>query len=274
MKEQNWSALWRELSERFRWPERMGEPVDRWTRRAGSFDSPPETGNRHRSDPILEFVLGSLGPQSTVLDIGAGTGRWSVPMAGIARKVTAIDPSPAMLDVLRRKIESAGTANIEIVQAPWEEVEVEPHDVALCSHGMYASPDLLSFVRKMERSARCRCFLIMRATSPEAVIGELSHRIYGQRHDSPNFIVGYNVLYEAGIMAGVLMESETRPWTNDSLDDALLRAKRHLGLSSHPEHDSMIRRVLTERLIFKEGKYLWEDGKRSALVWWDPGEAA
>ena len=274
MKEQDWSVLWRELSEHFRWPDRMGEPIDRWTRRAGSLDSSTETGNRRRSDLLLEFVLKSLGPQSTRLDIGAGTGRWSVPMARIVRKVTAIDPSPAMLDVLRQKTEAAGIANIEIVQAPWEEVEVEPHDVALCSHAMYASPDLLSFVRKMERSARCRCFLVMRATSPEAVIGELSQRIYGRRHDSPNFIVGYNVLYEAGIMAGVLMESETRPWTNDSLEDALQRAKRHLGLGGDPEHDPMIRSLLAERLVFREGNYYWEDGKRSALVWWDPGEAA
>jgi SAM-dependent methyltransferase len=273
MKEADWSALWRELSYRFRWPEKMGrgENADRWLRRANSFASAPE-GRDEETDPLTEFVLKSLGPQSTVLDIGAGTGRWSIPMAKVARKVTAIDPSPAMLTVLRQRIEAAELANIEVVQARWEEIEVEPHQVALCSHAMYSSPDLLGFVRKMERSALKRCFLVMRVPSPDGIIGELSQRIYGQGHDSPNFIVGYNILYEAGILANVLMESQTRPWTNDSLDDALERAKRHLGLHQNPEHDSMIRHFLTQRLTFREGKYRWPDGMRSALVWWDCGK--
>ncbi|MFQ5825815.1 MAG: class I SAM-dependent methyltransferase [Dehalococcoidia bacterium] len=248
-----------------------GENIDRWLRRADSFDSAAKRRGEE-TDPLTEFVLKSLGPQSTVLDIGAGTGRWSIPMAKIAQKVTAIDPSPAMLAVLRQRIEAAGLANIDVVQARWEELEVEPHQVALCSHAMYASPDLLGFVHKMERSALWRCFLVMRVPSPDGIIGELSLRIYGQRHDSPNFIVGYNILCEAGILANVLMESETRPWTNDSLDDALERAKRHLGLRHNPEHDSMIHHLLTQRLTFRDGKYRWPDGMRSALVWWDCGK--
>lgn len=265
MRETDWSALWRELSCRFRWPEGVGSPDDRWQRRAHSFGSAIRSGD----DPLMELVLNSLGPTTTVLDIGAGTGRWSIPMARVAHRVTAIDPSSSMLAILRQRIAEAGLANIAVLQARWEEIEVEPHDVALCSHAMYASPDFQGFVRKMERGARRRCFLVMRLPSHDGVIGELSQRLYGHRHDSPNFIIGYNILCQEGILANVLMETSLRPWSNDTMDDALHRAKRHLGLSQNPEHDALIRQLLAQCLTFREGKYYWPDGMRSALVWWD-----
>lgn len=266
-----WSALWRELSLRFRWPEKManGAPIDRWTRRAHSFNARVKMTDSTETDLLQEFVLKSLSPESTVLDIGAGTGRWSIPMGRIARRVTAIEPSPSMLTHLRQNISDARLTNITVLPSHWEEAEVEPHDVALCSHAMYASPDLLAFVRKMEQNALRRCFLVMRVPTSDGILGQLSRRIYGSVHDSPNFIIGYNVLYEAGIVANVLAEPLTRPWTNFTYEEALERAKRHLGLSQTLEYDSLIKPLLRERLTFKDGKYYWPDGMRSALLWWD-----
>jgi hypothetical protein len=67
------------------------------------------------------------------------------------------------------------------------------------------------------------------------------------------------------------MEETGRFWHNDTVADALGRAKRHLRLHSE-EHDAAIMEVLKERLSFRDGEYWWPDWMRSALIWWRPQE--
>jgi len=252
MTEPNWAELWRELVERARRPEKEASEIER--KGAG------------RPDTLLEFVLEKLRPGGTVLDIGAGTGRYAIPFARVARSVTAVEPSANSIALLR----GSAVANIRLLQARWEDAEVEPHDVAFCSHAMYASPDLPAFVRKMESKARDLCFLVMRVPSHDGVMRELSRRSYGDPYDSPNFRVGYNVLYEMGIYAGVVMEPAVRPWIDATPEDALNRARRHLRLEEGAAWDELIRETLARRLAFREGQYYWPDGMRSAMMWWRP----
>ncbi len=266
-----WPDLWRELSDRFRWPETRG--ASGWREdRARHFDAASKRKSAERPDPLLDFLLNNLEQDYTVLDIGAGTGRFAVPMAKVAREVTAVEPSPGMSAFLLENAAAEGVSNIRLVEAGWEDVEVERHDVAFCSHAMYINPDMVGFVRKMEACARVACFLLMRVPSHDGVMAELSTHIYGQPHDSPNFVVGYNVLYSMGIYANVQMEPFMRPWSNRTLDDALERARRHLRLGDDATHDEVIRETLARRLTLRDGEYYWPDGMRSALAWWKARE--
>ena len=56
-----------------------------------------------------------VGADATVVDLGAGTGRFAVSLAPRVRRVVAVDVSPAMLEVLRGR--AAGHGNIEVVEA-------------------------------------------------------------------------------------------------------------------------------------------------------------
>jgi ubiquinone/menaquinone biosynthesis C-methylase UbiE len=58
-----------------------------------------------------------LGPAGTVVDFGAGTGRFALAAAPHAARVVAVDVSPAMLSVVRTRAAEAGIHNIECVQA-------------------------------------------------------------------------------------------------------------------------------------------------------------
>ena len=68
----------------------------------------------------------------------------------------------------------------------------------------------------------------------------------------------------------MLVEPSLRCWTDDNLEDALQRARRHLRLGDNPTHDNLIRETLARRLSFKDGQYCWPDGMRSAMMWWEP----
>lgn len=263
----DWGALWRELASSDLMASAEGEAqmIERWRRVARQLDS----GEKQDPDPLLDFILDRLEPEMTVLDIGAGIGRLTLPIAGKARHVTAVEPLSGMRQVLMERVSSRGLANVTAVDAPWMEAELPPHDVAIAAHATYTTPDLIGYVRKMDRCARRTCYLAFRIPAHDGVIGELSQRIRGQWHDSPNFIVGYNLLLSAGFYPNVFMEpTPSRYWTDPTLDHAVARAKRHLHLTDS-SHDATIREVLSRRLTPLKGAFHWPDGMRSALLWWD-----
>jgi SAM-dependent methyltransferase len=262
----DWAGLWRELASRDIQASEEGaaQMVERWRKVARRLDA--EGG---APDPLLDHILGRLTPEMTVLDIGAGIGRWTLPIARKVHRVTAIEPLQGMRTVLVERAAAHGITNVEVVDTPWLTTEVSSHDVAIAAHATYTTTDLLGFVRRMEASARRTCYLALRVPAHDGVIGELSECIQGRWHDSPNFIVGYNLLLSAGFHPNVLMEPKaSRFWADSGVEDALARAKRHLHLDDD-RHDATIREVLARRLVFADGAYRWPDGMRSALIWWD-----
>ncbi len=265
-------SLWRELSLQARKPAEGGRPGDDpWQDRASRFEASAKRLRGKERDILTDALVDMLRPADTVVDIGAGIGRWAIPLARAVESVTALEPSPAMLTVLRKN--AAARTNITIVQGTWEDAEVGPHDVALCSHAMYSSPDLAAFVAKMERVARRLCAMVLRVPSADGVIGQLALRVHGRWHDSPNFVIAFNILLGAGICPNVLMEPEVRRWSDETFDGAVARARRHLRLGETTAYDDTIRAALDQRLVAREGRLVWPDGMRSALVWWSPSGA-
>ncbi|MBI2979958.1 MAG: class I SAM-dependent methyltransferase [Chloroflexi bacterium] len=272
----DWLELWRELATMMKL--RSGDWVSRYAIHARSLqvdktlraESSVRGQAGEKPDPLLDFILRNIDSRSTVLDVGAGAGRWAIPVARIARSVTAVEPSADMQDMLRQRITAAGLSNIQIVAATWQEAAVEPHDVVICAHAMNASPEFADFVHKMERHARQRCYIALHLPPYNGIINDLSLAIYGHRYDSPNAIVAYNALYAMGIYANVLVEEAIDLWENDTIEEAFARAKRHLRLESSTVHDGLIRSTLAHRLTLKDGRYVWPDGMRSVLLWWSP----
>ena len=238
--------------------------------KAEAYDAGTRRKNREKVDALVEFIISQLTPRDTVLDVGAGTGRWTVPLVKFALKVTAIEPAEAMMDILKRNASEAKVSDkIGFISSTWEEANVEVHDIVTCAHAMYMSADFVSFVERLQSHARKRCYLGIRHFPIDGIIQELHTKIFGQPHDSPNFIIAYNALHQMGIYANVLMEDLQHRWTDPTIDSAFQRAKRHLHLEELTGYDELVHETLKRRLLLKDGSYHWPDGMNSALVWWD-----
>jgi SAM-dependent methyltransferase len=66
---------------------------------------------------LAAFQERGLAAASRVVDLGAGTGQFTIPAARLFGHVTAVDVSPAMVAALRRKADAAGLANLDCVTA-------------------------------------------------------------------------------------------------------------------------------------------------------------
>ena len=84
-----------------------------------------------------------LGERSTVLDLGAGTGQFTLAVAPHCARVVAVDVSPVMLERLRAKIERSGHRNIETVAAGFVTYghRGEPVDFAYSRYALHHIPD-------------------------------------------------------------------------------------------------------------------------------------
>ena len=83
----------------------MAVDRDEWGERAASFGSVAEAYERARPgypDEAVRWL--ACEPPRDVLDLGAGTGKLTRQLAAVGHRVTAVDPSPEMLDYVRRTL--------------------------------------------------------------------------------------------------------------------------------------------------------------------------
>ena len=99
-----------------------------------------------------------LNPDSTLVDLGAGTGTFALAAAAHCRRVIAVDVSPAMVAAIRRKTEQAAITNVECVQAGFLSYEHAgpPPDAIYTRNALHHLPDFWKAValRRMAQLLR------------------------------------------------------------------------------------------------------------------------
>ncbi|HWC09884.1 MAG TPA: class I SAM-dependent methyltransferase, partial [Acidimicrobiales bacterium] len=132
-------------------------------------------------DPFLARLRRLTGSRTTVLDVGSGPGRFSLAVAPTVAQVVAVDPSPAMLGILRRRADEAALSNVVTVEGRWEEVDVSPVDVAFASYVLPIVEDAPRFLAKLDAAARRHALLYLGAFSMDGILDPLWRHFHGRR---------------------------------------------------------------------------------------------
>ena len=247
---------------------RLGRTTaDYWARRARGFAA---FSREARPDPFLEKVLAYVDGRSTVLDVGAGAGRHSVPLARVVRRVFAVELSPAMASHLREWAQEGGLGNIEVIEGAWPDVDAPTCDVVICAHVLYPVAEIEPFLRKLHGSARRRCFLWLHAEQIALDSLGFWERFYGEpRARQPTFRDLLPVLWQMGLWPNLEMSEVPESWSWGSMDEAARAFREHLAIPEDEATEARLRQELAAVLVEREGRLcLPKTTYRSAIVWW------
>ena len=95
---------------------------------------------RHELERLERY---GLGPDSKLIDFGAGTGWFALAAAARCQRIVALDVSPAMAAAIERRAAEQHVSNVEVVQAGFLSYEHigEPADFAYCRNALHHLPD-------------------------------------------------------------------------------------------------------------------------------------
>jgi SAM-dependent methyltransferase len=245
--------------------------ADYWGKRAKTYRA--ALHERTDQDPFFLRVLASMNADSTVLDVGAGTGRHTLALAPNVARVTAVDPSPAMLGFLQEDVEAQALTNVTTVVAEWLAADVEPVDFVICSHVLYPIADVAPFVRKLAASAKTRVFVYLRVDPLPTDMG-LWSEFYGVSLQlQPTHMDLVNALVQLQIIPDVEIGEHRFTWTFATLDEAVAQTRNSLCLREDDDAASAKLRALLEARLVR-----WPNGRlgpqvgaaRSAIISWAP----
>ncbi len=216
---------------------------------------------------LLKKIQNRLDIRSTLLDIGAGTGAFAVPIAKTVRRVTAIEPSLAMSSIMAKKMN--GLKNMHIINQWWEDISINDlgmHDTVIAANSLYRIKDIIPALKKMISLAEKNIFIIMSCGSC------FYHQIWQefkkeQYCPAPSFIFLYNILCQLKILASIEMVKKTHSHIYKDIGQAADYWQARLGLCPG-QRDSLVN-YLESRLMRKNGVLCLEEQGHDALIWYE-----
>jgi Protein of unknown function (DUF938) len=232
-----------------------------WDRRAPTF-----ARSTRARDGFLEVVKPYVAARKTLIDVGAGAGRHAVPLADSLEWVTAVEPSEGMRALIPPR------DNITVVASSWEDATVAPADLLICCHVMYGVGEPVSFIAKMQQSARERVFIMMRETPMAHPAGVIREKLVGADDPRmPRFSDLFMVLIHMGIAPDVDFIRYPVVQRYAGIDEALADCRPFLGGDWDEAKASAI---LAEILVPEGDELVFEGGVSVAgVAHWHPGSS-
>jgi SAM-dependent methyltransferase len=252
---------WREQLDGWAIPEEIlaAAPESPWGFPVGLFRSRAERAGSRPATPSNLEAARFLPAGGTVLDVGAGGGAASLPLAGLAGRLVAVDESPGMIASFLAAADAAGV--------PAEGVEV------VCHHVLYNVPDLTPFAAALTGHARRRVVAELTDLHPLVGLGPLWRRFHDlERPTGPTADDAVAALEALGLrVARQDWESQDR-FGFDDFDELVAFTRRRLCLPA--ERDPEVAATLLEEGT-RQVDGVWVSGqpRRVTTLSW-PGSAS
>jgi SAM-dependent methyltransferase len=131
-------------------------------------------------DAFMRWMLPMLNPGESVIDIGAGSGRYVSPLAQAGHAVIAVEHSPSMRAEMGTRVAEETLTAVDIVADTWPTQTPIQADVVFAAHVLYAVRDIAPFLMSMHQSARRMCVLLLGARHPTTPVLPLWQAVHGE----------------------------------------------------------------------------------------------
>lgn len=254
MKELNWREVWEEMQKQRMRLLNTGYDQEFRAEFAADYSEMAKYNNYEYGRTAVVALSEILDKDFEVLEIGAGPGTLTVPLAGKVKKIVCVESSEMAVSYLRRNLKESQVENVEIMNKNWLEVsdpEIKDRfDLAVCSHFLWQVKDLEKHLKKMENASRKYCAVIQPA-GRDNIVTEMWTKITGEDYtgqfdpDADYFV--YLILRQWGRLVNVRM-------LNYSVERNFEQEVRYIAsfIGKYVEVDAHIKEII-EQYVSEKG---------------------
>lgn len=248
---------------------------DFWERKAKKYPLPFDNKAFSNTQKVLD-ILGQKGVDFSgkkVLDIGCGTGIFTLPIAKIAQFVVGLDFSEAMLERLKAESERLSIKNIGILHSSWKDFDpsvsnlIRSFDIVLSSMSMAIKEE--SDVLKMEECSRQFCIYIgWGRLRKNPLIEEIFARHEMPFKPPPGAQAIYEVLSKRQRQLSIDYVQTSWQWEG-TVEEALSDIAMHIDVQGGVPNPEIIKDVVTKNS--NDGKLTHTtEAEQGVIVWQVP----
>jgi len=272
----DWNQVWKDMM-----AQRKGvapDCADLWDDRKHArhyWETVQELGQKR----IAKTLSGlHLRPDSRVLDIGAGPGTLAIPLSGIVSSITAVEPSPGMMEILQENLSDKRLTNTCCIPKRWEDVDAAseldgPFDAVIAAFSL-DMPDIREAVEKMIRVCSGHVYLYWFSGLPSwtAYYTALWPSLQGLPYQpSPKFDVLIRVLKQMGISPQVEFIPTHFPITFHSFDEAVEELSPEFNVRSDAQKETLSK--FLECVLVPEGSsFVLPHFYTAVKAWWNKSD--
>ena len=246
-----------------------------WEHKALSYPLPFEEKTFAETCRVISLVKsrGVEIAEAGILDIGCGTGIFTLPLAREAAMVTGLDDSVSMISRMENVMASEDIRNVTPITAAWKDIDISARhfekafDIVWVS--MSPAIQTAQDFERMEKCARKWCVYVGWGRKRKNALMEEIFSLHGARYGPPpGAAAAYDILVQSGKNPSLDYFEASWEWTGrveDALEEAVCfiemqggKARRDLiseTLNRH-ERDGMIRHITD----VEEGLLVWPAG--------------
>ncbi|MCK9405384.1 MAG: class I SAM-dependent methyltransferase [Methanothrix sp.] len=211
-----------------------------------------------------------ISKNSSVLDIGAGLGRLAVPLAKEVRKLTAIEPARAYMNIMKDKAARDGLDNMEFSDDLWADFPLQKKYDLVCSTWSRAAMDPASLM-KMHEASRGHCALeFVASPSNNNDFEQLYAMIMGEEYRySGNYLNIITTLYDNEIYANLETWKYDTVASYQNIEDFV--EMRRIGFEAYTHvTDEMVEqfRQFYKARMNPDGTYSYPTKGVACMIWW------
>ena len=222
--------------------------------------------NLNNDTPLLcEKLLAKIERGASVLEIGPGSGNFTVPLAKRAQKILALDFSTAMIKELGARLERENCANVILRQGKWENfVTSERYDYIVSVNSLYRIADMQAALRKMYKY--CNKVIVLIRTIQRSFF----YHAYQSVGLEPQQCLDYQLLpilfWRSGIQADVEFVNYQK--TNTYADEAQLvqTLRAELGAEEYLRYKNELLALLRRDAVYGEDGLKISQPRCSAII--------
>ena len=267
MNEPEWRHVWEEMRDQRMMPVRVGYDPEFRAKLAEDHSEIAKYNNYEYGRRAIDALDAILDENCRVLEIGAGPGTLTIPLAAKVKQVVVIESSEVAVKSLRRNLDDCRVENVEIMDRNWMEVGEREigggFDLVVCSHFLWQMKDLEKHLEKMEGASGKYCAVIQPAGRDDMVKEmwtEITGKSYMGEFDPDADYFAYLILRQWGRLVDVRI-------MNYGMERNFEQEVRYIAsfMGNYMEADSRMKETIEQYISLKG---LHSERQSAVVMWW------